>query len=123
MSDKNTEIQQLFAMASKISRDKLEAETKEKEKQVIKIPVVEETIQVNNSLPDTYVGTSSLSLSSSDIQMETGFLDKLKIDHSKYTNLTFTKEQAYRINKGVNKLSAGTAAVVPLICKRKSMFI
>jgi len=103
--DKNSKIQDIFKRAEELSLKKKIIETVE----------VEESEPTPN-LPSEYVTASGIMLSSKETMTNTNFLNKLDLSQNAYKDLTFTKEQAKRIQSEMARLTTGVIGVTPLTC-------
>lgn len=82
-----------------------------------KIAVVEEVIEVENTLPTAYVSATDLKLSAKEITHTTSYLDRLKQNDERYEAIKISEEKAKKIRRGLTRLTTGSAAVVPMMCK------
>lgn len=106
--DKDKKIQDIFKKAEQISLAKQAAST-------TKIDLVEVEEDQSN-LPTDYITASGIMINSKDIMTNTNFLNKLNLNDSAYNHLTFTKEQAKKIQTEMARMTAGVISVTPLTC-------
>jgi hypothetical protein len=60
-------------------------------------------------------------ITSSGKEVQTKFFKTLAYDLDDYSDISFTKDEAVRINNHLSKLSTGSTAMVPLICAGKDI--
>lgn len=99
-----------------LSLQKTIAQAKEARKEAIPVLEVEAPIEVENTLPTTYISANQLKLSAKELTHSVSYLDRLKQDDERYEKLQITEEKAKKIRRGLTRLTTGTAAVVPLKC-------
>ena len=102
--DKNSKIQDIFKRAEELSI----------KKKIKTVQVLEENTTEN--LPTEYVTANGIMLSSKETMTNTNFLNRLDLSQNAYKDLTFTKEQAKRIQSEMARLTTGVIGVTPLTC-------
>jgi hypothetical protein len=102
--DKNTQIQDIFKKAELLAGKKVETK--------------EETLPDPKKiqLPSEYVTLSGIMLDSKDVMTNTNFLSKLTLNDQNYKDMTFTPEQAKKIQRELTKSTAGVISATPLTC-------
>lgn len=69
---------------------------------------------MTDKLQKVYLNGTGITESGKEVQ--TKFFKTLARDLDDYSDISFTKDEAIRINNHISKLSTGSTAIVPLIC-------
>lgn len=104
--DKNTKIQDMFKLAESLNKSK---STKIAVEQI-------ETVPDSTSLPSEYITADGIMVSTNEMMSNTNFLSKLNLNNDSYSKMTFTKDEAVRIQNAMGRLTTGVIGVTPLTC-------
>lgn len=104
--NKDSQIQNIFKQAAA-----LKAATQKPEDN---IPVKQIETESSNNLPTDYITATGIMVSSKEIMTNTNFLNKLDLSDNNYKDLTFTPEEAKRIQNEMARMTTGVISVTPL---------
>lgn len=110
--NKDSQIQNIFKQAAA-----LKAATQKPEDN---IPVKQIETESSNNLPTDYITATGIMVSSKEIMTNTNFLNKLDLSDNNYKDLTFTPEEAKRIQNEMARMTTGVISVTPLTCLGKN---
>lgn len=80
---------------------------------------IEQTKPISTGIT-TSVGLSGILVKDTGEITKTKYLDLLKVDESKYSDIQLTEEQAVKISKTLRHMTTGVNAAVPMICTASS---
>ena len=81
-----------------------------------KEPVLDEDGQIPLADSRNVVRLSGIQVSENGQLTKTKYFSMLEIDHEQYADITFTPEEAKKINMSMRAMSTGLNAAIPLIC-------
>lgn len=109
--NKDSQIQNIFKQAAA-----LKAATQKKQEDLIPVKEIEEEVESSASLPTDYVTANGIMVTSKEVMTNTNFLSKLDLSDTHYKDLTFTPEEAKRIQNEMVRMTTGVISVTPLTC-------
>lgn len=104
---------------SKELKDKADKEKIQKEKiiEVVDVTPVVKIEEPQNTLPATFISASTIRLSSKEATNSLTFHQRLSQSDERYDAIQVSEDKGKKILKGMVRLTAGSASVVPMKCK------
>ena len=109
--NKDSQVQNIFKQAAA-----LKAATQKKQEDLIPVKEIEEEVEPSVNLPTDYVTANGIMVTSKEVMTNTNFLSKLDLSDTHYKDLTFTPEEAKRIQNEMVRMTTGVISVTPLTC-------
>lgn len=112
--NKDSQIQNIFKQAAALKAATSIHSESEKE-----IPVKQIEEESPTHLPSDYITANGIMVTSKEVMTNTNFLNKLDLSDTHYKDLTFTPDEAKRIQNEMVRMTTGVISVTPLTCVGK----
>lgn len=123
-TNKTEEIAALFNKAKAIQREKEQAEIISKASEATVPTASYEETKVGESMTSTsgkksgaLIGLSGIMEREDGTLTKTKYFDMIKVDESRYADISFTEDEARRVSMAMRQMTTGINASVPMICK------
>ena len=118
-NNKTEEIAALFDKARMIQEEKerIEANGVKEEPEAVDDDVIVEVEADEPKEVGNFIGLNGIMMKEEGVLTKTKYFNMIKVDESKYDDITFTEEEAKRISTSMRHMTTGINAAVPMNCK------